>query len=160
MDPCEVILSKINREVSLGYTKIHIYHPDELESGQVGYSVSQSGATLVGNQDGDWRKNWLVIGYDETCGDPIFIDTLVKAYPVFTAVMGRGRWDPKPVAISLEAFASSISVVATLACSRESPVLLEKNPISKFEREGALAAIREHNPGMDLGYWETILDYS
>jgi hypothetical protein len=160
VQPYEAALSGLTAEVSFGYTKIHVYRPPELELGQVGYSVTPTGLSLAGEGDGDWRKNWLVIGYDETCGDPIFIDISKKAYPVYTAIMGRGRWDPQPVAISLEAFTHSLSALRAVAKGREYPALLEKNPLTLPEKEGVLEAIRYHNPGMDLSYWEAILDSS
>jgi hypothetical protein len=60
----EPILRSITPEVSLGYTSIHIYRLEELEGGQVGYSVSPTGESLVEDEAGAWKKPWLVIGYD------------------------------------------------------------------------------------------------
>jgi|SRR5215468_12544258 len=160
MQSYEVILTRTKPQVSFGYTKIHVYQPSELESGQVGYSISPNGVRLTGDDDGDWRESWLVIGYDETCGDPIFIDTSKNGYPVYTAIMGMGRWDPRPVAVSLEAFAHSLSAVAAVAHGRENPVLLEQNPLTESDKKALLATIQICNLGMDVSYWEAILSNS
>ncbi len=60
--------------VSLGYTTVVIFSESELEEAQVGYSESDSGETFRGEKKGDWKKSWLVIGFEDLCGDPIFVD--------------------------------------------------------------------------------------
>jgi hypothetical protein len=105
MDAYEPVLEGIKPKVSFGCTALRVYRPNELASGQVGYSISPTGEDLSGDKNGDWRRAWLVIGYDETCGDPIFIDRAEEGYPVYTAVTGKSRWDPQRIAVSLVAFA-------------------------------------------------------
>jgi hypothetical protein len=75
-------------------------------------------------------------------------------------MMGRGRWDPKPVAVSLEAFERALAAIMAVAKHREYPALLENNPLTQPEKEGVLATIKHDNPEMDLSYWEAILDQS
>ena len=157
MDAYESILVAIKSELSFGCSTIRVYHPSELASGQVGYSVSSTGEILSGDRDGDWHKDWLVIGCDETCGDPIFIDRDEEGYPVYTAVTGKGRWVPQRIAVSLTAFAQTLSTVTAVAKGRENPVALEKHPLTQSEREVTLATIRQHNPKLDLGFWEGLL---
>jgi hypothetical protein len=153
----EPTLSAIAPELSFGYTTIHIYRPWELPSAQVGFSVSPTAESLVGDDDGDWRRNWLVIGYDESVGDPLFIDTSEEGYPVYTAMRGEGSWDPQCIAISLTAFAHALSAVAAVAKGREHPVALEQNPLTQSEKDIVLANIRQHNPNMDVRFWEILL---
>ena len=142
MEPYETVLNVIRPKVSFGSATIRVYRPLELKSGQVGYFTSASGESFIGDTDGDWRNTWFVIGYDETSGDPIFIDKSKEGYPVYTAMIGMGRWDPMPIAVSLEAFGQALSAVATVAKGRENPVALEQNPLSEAERDRALAAIQ------------------
>jgi hypothetical protein len=160
LEPYETILKAIRPKVSFGCATIHVDRPPELKSGQVGYSISPTGESLVGDKDGDWRSTWLVIGYDETCGDPIFIDRSKEGYPVYTATIGKGRWDPVPIAVSLQAFGQALSAIATVAKGRENPVALEQNPLPESERDRALAAIRQHNPQIGLNFWHTLLTES
>jgi hypothetical protein len=157
MEPYEKFLEALPSEVSFGYETIRVYRPPELASLQVGYSISLTGESLTGDKDGDWRRNWVAIGQEELCGDPIFIDTSEKGFPVFTAAHGEGRWDAKRIAISLEAFGRALSAIGDVAKGRENPVALEKNPLTKSEREATLGAIRGRNPGVDLEFWEIIL---
>jgi hypothetical protein len=35
---------------------------------------------------------------------------------------------------------------------------LEQNPLSKDERDNVLASIRQHNPKVNMSFWEMILD--
>jgi hypothetical protein len=159
MQPYELALATIDpKELSLGYHAIHVYQPNELASGQIGYSVSPTGKKLVGDGDGDWQKSWLLIGYDESGGDPLFIDTSEEEYPVYTTIVGQGRWDRTRVADSLAAFGHALSAVAEVAEGREYPVALEQNPLSKDERDNVLASIRQHNPKVNMSFWEMILD--
>jgi hypothetical protein len=118
MESYEHILNRLPRKISFGSTVVHTYHSSEIEAGQQGYSVSLDGQDLSGEQDGDWRKLWLVIGYDEASGDPLFIDRSEKMHPVYTAVAGQGRWDTVLVADSLEGFADALAVFAAAARNR------------------------------------------
>jgi hypothetical protein len=157
MHSYEPLLSATRPETSLGCTTIYVYRPSELGARQTGYSISPTGASLVGNKDGDWRRSWLVIGSDDTSGDPIFIDTSEESYPVYTAMHGSGYWDPLPIAVSLAAFAHALSAVAAIAEDRKSPVALAQHPLTQSERDTTLAIIRQHNPKLDLSFWEILL---
>ena len=157
MKAYEPALQSIRSEVSFGYETIRVYQGVELESLQVGYSVKQTGESLVGEGDGDWLKKWVVIGYEELCGDPIFIDTSIERFPVYTAAHGEGRWDPRPVAFSLEGFGKALSILAEAAIGREGANALETNPLTQSEKESILAAIRYENPGIDLEFWEIVI---
>jgi len=154
----EKIVESLPFEVSLGYETIRIYQGSERESSQVGYSVTSSGESLTGDGDGDWHPHWIVIGYEELCGDPIFIDTACDGFPVYTALHGEGRWDAEQIAVSLESFGKSLSVIAQAAKSRQFPTALEKNPITASEKEATIAAIKRENPGLELRFWETLLN--
>jgi hypothetical protein len=153
----EKALEGIRSRVSFGYNTIRVYQASELKSLQVGYSISPTGDSLTGDRDGDWLRKWVVIGYEEGLGDPIFIDTTEEAFPVYTAIHGEGRWDAKRIAVSLEAFGRALSAVADVAKNRESPVALENDPLTQSEKETTLAAIRRDNPGVKLEFWETLL---
>ena len=118
MEPYEHLLNTIRPETSLGSANIHVYRPHELKLAQVGYSISPTGKSLVDDQPGGWQRAWLVIGYDEAGGDPLFIDTSKDGYPVYVAMTGKGRWDPVPIANSLKGFANALLALTTLAKSQ------------------------------------------
>ena len=84
---------------------------------------------------GDWRESWLVIGYEDECGDPIFIDAAGPEFAVYTAAHGTGDWVPDPVATSFANFVRALTLVKNLSVGRETPVERETIPISTNERE-------------------------
>lgn len=83
---------------------IHLFSREEIEEGQLGYSIDEDGNSLTGDNEGDWKENWYVIGYDELVGDPIFIDIKNKKYPVMTAMHGEGDWEPEVIFWSFNKF--------------------------------------------------------
>jgi hypothetical protein len=157
MEEYEEFLEAIRPEVSFGVTTIRVFRAPELASLQVGYAVSLSGESLTSDKDGDWLQKWVVIGHEDACGDPIFIDTSEGGFPVYTAIHGEGAWEAKRVAASLAGFGRALSVVADIARGREHPVALENNPLTQSEKEAALTAIQRDNPGVDMDFWETLL---
>ncbi len=124
---------------------------------QVGYSVSPEGQSLIGDKQGDWLENWIVIGHEEQCGDPIFIDKSAPNFPVYTAMHGEGSWDPEQIAASLDGFRKALSAITRIARGRENPVGLENNPLSQSDRDSALAEIRLHNAEVNLEFWDNLL---
>jgi hypothetical protein len=154
---CEQLLMEMPSSVSFGHSSVLLWHPSELEKRQLGYSTTPDGTSLCGDRDGDWRSSWLAIGIEGECGDPLLIDTAGPGYPVYTAWHGEGRWEPKPVAVSLAGFREALLVIAKAAEQRENPVALERNPISAKERALVLEEIQRHNPGINLYFWALML---
>jgi hypothetical protein len=157
MEAYEKALEAVPREVSFGHETIRVFRGPELGPLQVGYSIGPTGESLAGDRDGNWLEKWLVIGYEELCGDPIFIDALAEGFPVYTAMQGEGRWDSKRIAVSLETFGQALSAIGRIAKGRENPVALEGKPITRSEKEETIDVIRRENPGIDLEFWEVLL---
>ena len=157
MESYEKILEGIRDEVSFGYETIRVYREPGLQARRIGYSINSTGEPLTGEQAGDWQREWVIIGYEECCGDPIFIDSLAKGFPVYTAIHGEGSWEAKQIAVSLEAFGRALLAIAAIASGREHPVALENNPLTQSEKQTTLAAIQRDNPDLDLEFWKTFL---
>ncbi|MFI8496708.1 hypothetical protein ACIGC1_28415 [Peribacillus butanolivorans] len=117
----EKILSRFealeNNEIEINFESVeeetisvsfHLFSKDEFEEGQLGYREDEEGNSFVGNNEGDWKESWFVIGYDEDLGDPIFVDIHNKSYPVLTAEYGMGEWEPSVLYDSLEEFLKDI----------------------------------------------------
>lgn len=143
--------------VSLGHTAVRVHGVDELEEAQIGYSIDTSGASLVDGEPGSWQRQWVVVGYEDGCGDPIFIDAETEGFPVYTAMHGTGNWEPNLIATGLRNFALAMREVATVAKGRENPVQLEANPLAPVERAIVLDKIQQQNPGIEPAFWETWL---
>jgi hypothetical protein len=153
MDSYEDVFERIPSDVSLGYHTIRVYRGPAVQVLQIGYSVRPTGEPL----ETDWRKEWVVIGYEECCGDPIFLDSSVDGFPVYTATHGEGTWEAKLIAASLEAFGHALVAIADVANGRETTVALENNPLTPAERQATIAAIKHKNADVSLHFWESLL---
>ena len=153
-------LAELNpREVSFGYGGLKLLGIEELAEGQVGYALGIDDQSLSGSAPGDWRREWIVFCYDTGLGDPIFVDSGSPEFPVFTAMHGEGAWEPKPVAISLEAFRECWDEFARIANGRSNPVELEANPLSKAARQSFLNGVRQINGSrIDAELWVVLVD--
>ena len=132
-------------QLSFGSTALHFFSEDEIQNGQIGYSVDSAGRPLVGDDDGDWKPTWRVIGFEDLCGDPIFVDIGIAEMPVYTAVHGTGHWKPTLISDTLEAFDKSLKIVAEIAVGRENSVKLDANPIAVTEANRVLDSIRDQS---------------
>ena len=140
--------------VSFGWMAVRIRAPEEREEAQVGYSVDLDGKSLVGNEEGSWKENWVVIGNEDLTGNPIFVDAGIETYPVYTAVHGMGSWEPILIAGSIGGFAEALRAIAVLSEGRGNPEELKANALPSKERDEAIRKIRELDPSIDISFWE------
>jgi hypothetical protein len=158
-----IILEKVRKfltndsEVSFGYNGLTFLSADKLDDGQIGYSVDSKGNSLITGQEGDWKKEWLVIGTDTIVGDPIFIDTSSKQLQVLTAGHGEGEWECITIADSLDNFADIISELKKVSVKRTTPIALEKNPLPEKERNQFIQKVGTDNSETEIYYWENFL---
>ena len=143
--------------VSLGWETVILFSLQELNQAQVGYSNDGKGNSLIGTAEGDWLVNWLVIGYEDLCGDPIFIDIGVGGFPVYTAMHGTGEWRPKLIALSFANFIQGLEYIKDVSAGRETPVAIEINPLPSDSCERILKLIENENQGVSLEFWEAWL---
>src|SRR5690349_20244544 len=127
-------LAEIAGQVSVGYRAVHVFSPAELDGGQVGYARDPKGRDLTGGREGDWRKSWIVCGYEDMCGDPVFVDLAELEWPVFTAAHGGGAWEPILIAKSFRSFCEALAEVGRLSKGWSSPAELEEHPLTEKER--------------------------
>jgi hypothetical protein len=140
--------------VSMGYASIHLTPVAELEAAQQGYSVIPEG------DETDWQDEWVVIGYEGLCGDPIFIDTSDEDFPVCTAAHGMGEWSPQLIASSFRHFIQILERLQVLARGRANPVEMERHPITDEEGEAFTEFITRGSPDADLDFWQNIYETS
>ncbi len=101
------------------------------------------------------KYSWLVIGYEELCGDPFFVDLNEKELPVFTAAHGEGAWNPLLIASSFIGFIECLNEIRRISNGRDNPVSLEKNPLPEVEQNQVLSKISELNGNASLEFWES-----
>jgi hypothetical protein len=140
--------------VEYGVGGIKLFRPRELLRGQVGFAVGNNGESLVGTAPGDWRPEWVVIGYETACGDPIFA-SVDPPHPVFSAMHGQGSWEPKLLAPSLAAFMPCLKAFQAFAAGRSSPTENDANPHTPAQQAQFLAIIRSltNDNQVALGFW-------
>jgi hypothetical protein len=140
--------------IKYGVGGIQLFRPDQVPRGQVGSSVRSDGESLVGRGPSDWRPEWIVIGHETACGDPIFA-SLEAPYPVFNAMHGQGYWNPKLVAPSIDAFAQCLTAFQGFAARRGNPVESDGNPPTPEQQAQFLTVIRSLTNGDQdaLGFW-------
>ena len=138
--------------VSIGYASIDLAPIGEIEALQQGYSIIPAGQTT------DWHDEWLVIGTEGLCGDPIFIDTSDVSFPVYTAAHGMGEWSPQLIASSFQHFIQILQRLQELARGRATPVQMEGHPLSPNERQSFIDSIRHDSSDVDITFWETICE--
>jgi len=103
---------------------------EELEKAQTGFAIHPDGTNMVGNNQGDWQKNWQVIALDTELGDPYFIDLDDDNSPVYTALQIDGVWEENPVASSLERFIKCL-ILFIKANNQASPIFVpDENTIA------------------------------
>lgn len=143
----------------IGYGGIEMVGADDLGEAQFGYSVADDGTDLTGTNDGDWMRQWVVIGEEVMCGDPVFVDTEKPGFPVYTAMHGEGSWDPTLISETYLGFVSILDRLALLAKGREHPAGLIKKPLTLEEIEAFVAFASKAGRLEDPGFWESLLDY-
>ena len=78
--PDEIFESEIN-DIDIPCGVIHLFSKEEFFEGQAGYIYNKIDMKLIGEWIG---KQFFVIGYDSTCGDPIIINIEDKELPVYS----------------------------------------------------------------------------
>lgn len=138
--------------LSLGYNELNFATSETLSGFQLGYSIDPKGKSLIGEKDGDWDENWIVISRDDL-GEPHFTD--LKTGKVFTVMHGQGDWEPDLISISLEKYIETINILFELSKKRDNPDDLENNPITQNEIEQFEKFIEEANNGkVEFYKWE------
>mgnify|MGYP001045161904 CR=1 FL=1 len=69
---------------------IELFNSEEIEEGQIGFRITDSGESLISDEEGSWQEGWIVIDLDSYIGDPIFVDTKDIECAVYTAEHGEG----------------------------------------------------------------------
>ncbi|MCF2874398.1 MULTISPECIES: hypothetical protein [unclassified Tenacibaculum] len=141
-----------SNSLSIGYNELTFATNENLADFQLGYSVDPEGESLIGEEEGDWNKDWVVISLDEL-GEPHFVD--LKTEKVYTAMHGEGDWNPDLIAISVSKYFEIINFLKKLSKNRDNPSDLEENPISQNEIEEFEKLIEEINNGrVEFYEWE------
>ncbi len=131
---------------------IELFQPENLPEAQLGYAVGIGGESLVGVKPGGWLADWVVIGNETACGDPVFASQ-TSPHPIFTAMHGQGSWEPELIAPSLETFRECLDVFRRFAEGRSCPGELKAHLPSEEERARFLTDIKRLTTTDDVEAW-------
>lgn len=130
---------------------ISFFSIKNIKDEQVGYRLNAYGKSLIGTEKGDWKKSWVVIGFENLLGDPIFVDFNKPELPVFTSIQDADKWTEKYIAISLDNFQIILKDLKEISN-------LKSSIISKVESDELLEKIKIDNKWMDVEFWRDFLE--
>ncbi|MGG3889821.1 SMI1/KNR4 family protein [Metabacillus fastidiosus] len=139
------------------YVHFHIFSFEQLDDCQTGFSIDSDGNSLVTDEEGSWDDNWIVIGYETICGDPIIIELNEDRYPVSRLIHGMGNWDAGSfLTDSMESF---IKILQDIECFlTEKQVLQGKRTLQNKELKTLLNNITEKDKFTDFEIWQSLLN--
>ncbi len=149
-------LISLEFETIKGYVNFVIFSKDQLDEGQIGYSTNSKGQSLITEEEGSWNRNWIVIGYETMCGDPIIIDLNEEGYPVSSLLHGIGSWEGgTPLAASLDSFYNSLKDIGLFISEEKIPEGNRK--VQSTQLKELVDNIVEKNSYVDFESWESLL---
>ncbi|MBX3230319.1 MAG: SMI1/KNR4 family protein [Labilithrix sp.] len=95
--------------------RVRLFSSTEVEKAQDLPKTSQDG----GSVPADWKASWVVVGESSLLGDPYFLDVSKLDpegdCPVYTAMRGEPRWNPKLAASTFAQFLRILSTAMEIA---------------------------------------------
>jgi hypothetical protein len=130
-------------DISISVSDIHLYSRKEIQDAQKGYRVDEDG-----NYIEEWiGDNYIVIGCDSCCGDPIIADLSDEKLPVYS--MFHDDWS------SLDKITDSFSSFIDILNKIKETDLSDENA-----RNSLISDITKIVPKEGVEYWEALLsDY-
>ena len=131
-------------DVEIGLSEIHLYSKEEIKEAQLGYSVNSDGNKIT-----DWLgDNYVVIGNDSCCGDPIITDIFNEKLPVY--IMFHDDWDSlRQIADNFELYIDILNKIDSTDLSRE----IEKNRLISNIKAMSLTEDEED-------YWNSMIEFA
>lgn len=150
-------LLKFESEKIEEFANFYIFKLEELESKQVGYSIDTNGNSLICDKEGSWKREWIVVGYETLCGDPIIIDTNEVKLPVSLLMHGMGEWTGGTFISELtDLFVKELKSVSSFISERSNQNI---NPrITCAELDELLKNSINKDIYGDIDQWKSMLD--
>lgn len=135
--------------------RVRLLKAEELLHEQNGFALNQG--ELIGvPRDNGWRPSWIIIAHSTLLGDPYFLDVnepdAEGDCPVYTAMSGTERWEPKMCASSFAMFLRVLAVTMEVAQGFHASKLDYEDEF--VFREALGPKIREYDPAaLKAGHW-------
>ncbi|KIV50833.1 hypothetical protein TS65_28850 [Aneurinibacillus migulanus] len=87
-------LELLNNEINKirEYITLELCTINELDEAQIGYGIDPEGNSLI-KGEALWDENWIVIGHETMCGDPIIADVTEAGYSISKLMHDMGNWE-------------------------------------------------------------------
>ena len=118
---------------------------DELAEAQIGYAVGVDDDDLTGDEPGQWRPLWLVVGEEEYSLDTLLVDLDDPQLAVLVAADDDEGWAPVEIAASFGALAALLTELAAAAKAGAEP-------------ESLFRLAEPRTPVAGRAYWRRWLD--
>ena len=134
--------------------RVRLFPASELLVEQRGFALDEAGAPTDGNAG--WRKAWIIIGRSTLLGDPYFLDTskldAEGDCPVYTAMSGTERWEPRLCASSFAQFLRILSLTMEVAQGYGNAILDDDDEATFRDTMGS--KIKSLDPAaLRAGHW-------
>ena len=139
------------------FINIRIFDLDDLENKQIGYSIDSDGNSLVSDEQGSWKSEWIVIGNEVLCGDPIIIDARKFGVPVSLLTHGMGDWtDGINLSESLDKFTNEIKSINNFIYKKAEQNIVPR--ITCRELDNLIENIIKDDKYGDADNWKSMLN--
>ena len=132
--------------------RIRLFPAAELEKAQDMVKTPQEG----GSVPLDWKPSWVVIGESSLLGDPYFLDVAKMDpegdCPVFTAMSGEARWNPKLAASTFAQFLRILSTAMEIAAGFGDAIMDDEDEDSFREALGPKVKVIDA-AALRAGHW-------
>ena len=134
--------------VSLGVLDLLLFSNESSKKNQTGFSIDRDGNSIFGFDEGDWQEGWYVIGIDQNCFDPIFIDLNDPNLPIYKAMTGMGCWEEKLISENYSSFLNALRLVEGLKTKYQF-----SESVPDDEAKNFMVSIQETIGDGDLYFW-------
>ena len=137
--PSKIFDRDINK-VDMGLSDIYLCSKDEIEDAQIGFRVDNEGNPIK-----EWiGDNYVVIGDDSCCGDPIITDVSNDKLPVYT--MFHDDWS------TLQQIATDFDQYIEILHKIDDTDLRDEN-----EKNELISFIKDIVPEEGIEYWDAAI---
>ncbi len=121
--------------------RVRLFPAEEFLSEQRGFALHEDGAPRADAKDDAWRRSWVLVGRSSLLGDPYFLDVAKLDAegdcPVYTAMSGTERWEPRLCASSFAQFLRILTTAMEVAQGFGEAILDDEDEASFREALGA-----------------------
>jgi hypothetical protein len=133
---------------SFGVVSLLMFSNESSIKNQTGFSIDRDGNPIFGFDEGDWQEGWYVIGIDQNCFDPIFIDLNDPDLPIYKASASMGSWEENLICENYQSFLKSLKLVENLKTKYQSCETVPDEEVQSF-----MANIKNNIGDGNLYFW-------